>query len=279
MINFRSIDDMSQTIKKRLHEIPDVDCIVGIPRSGMLPASMIALYLNKPLMSLEDFKHGANSEYCTNRIKFSNKMIERILIVDDSVLSGHCINQIKKDIASMGYLDILYAAVYVLESSKKYVDFWFEVCEHLRLFEWNIMDHSVLSSSCVDLNGVLCTDPTLEENDDGENYLKFIKTAKPKFIPQHKIGSVVTCRLEKYRKETEEWLRQHNIKYAELYMMNYRNAEERRRDNQYSQYKANIFIETGANLFIESNAGQAEMIYLLTKKPVYCVGNNKFYGG
>jgi len=280
MINYRSVNDMSQTIKKHLHKIPDVDYIVGIPRSGMLPASMIALYLGKPLISLDQVGQPYFNN-CTNRIKLDcSKPITKCLVVDDSCSSGHSITIIKNQLFNR-FMDVqfIYAAVYVLESSKKYVDLWFEVVEHLRLFEWNIMDHSVLLNSCMDLDGVLCVDPTLEENDDGIKYLNFLRNAKPKFIPQHEIKAIVTCRLEKYRAETESWLKQHNIKYEKLYMMNYPDATTRIRANKYCEYKAEIYNQTKTILFYESNVDQAERIYLMTGKPVYCVGNNHFYGG
>lgn len=277
MINYRSVDDLSQLIKSKLSQIPDVDCIAGVPRSGMLPASLIALYLGKPLISVENIGHG-DYNTLTSRVKLMSKS-QKVLVVDDSCSSGHAMKQVKDMLSTIQNREFIYCAIYVLESSKQYVDFWFEVCPHLRLFEWNIMDHGILKSSCVDMDGVLCEDPTIEQNDDGEKYLEFLRTAKPKFIPQHQIDSIVTCRLEKYRKETEEWLQQHGVKYSELYMMDYPTAELRRKAGNYSQYKANIFIETGAELFIESSIYFAEAIYSFANKPVYCIANNKFYGG
>ena len=280
MINYRSVDDLNKLIKSKLHLIPDVDCVAGVPRSGMLPASLIALYLNKPLISIDQIGQPYFNNF-TNRITLDHsKPITKCLIVDDSCSSGNAMKRVKQQLQTLSYdIQFIYVAVYVLESSKQYVDFWFEVCPHLRLFEWNIMEHSVLSRACVDLDGVLGEDPSDEQNDDGEKYLRFLRTARPKFIPQHQIGSIVTCRLEKYRKETKEWLQQHGVKYSELYMMNYPDAESRRKDGKYAQYKADIFIETGAELFIESNIYLSEMIYNLTNKPVYCLDNNKFYGG
>ena len=265
MINFRSIDDMSQTIKKRLHEIPDVDCVVGIPRSGMLPASMIALYLNKPLISLDQIGQPYFNN-CTNRINLDcSKPITRCLVVDDSCSSGNALTTIKNQLFNR-FMDVqfIYAAVYVLESSKKYVDFWFEVCEHLRLFEWNIMDHSVLLNSCMDLDGVLCPDPTIEQNDDGAKYMKFLKEVKPRYIPQHEIKAIVACRLEKYRTETEDWLKRHGIKYEKLYMMNYPDAASRLRDGNHFKYKADIYNNTKTVLFYESSAFQALMYTRIT---------------
>ena len=48
-MNYRSFADMNNDLVRNLARFPhDVDLIVGIPRSGMLPANLLALYLNKP---------------------------------------------------------------------------------------------------------------------------------------------------------------------------------------------------------------------------------------
>lgn len=281
MINFRSVEDLNQLIKNKLHLIPNVDCVVGVPRSGMLPATLIALYLGKPLGTTETL--GKYSFDTTRRIVFGlGREIPapyrtKILVVDDSCFTGYAINKIKEQCSRHLDMDFIYCAIYVTESSKNMVDFYFDVVEQWRLWEWNIMDHLILESSCVDLDGVLCIDPTSEQNDDSENYLKFLATASPKFIPKHKIKAIVTCRLEKYREQTERWLKNHGVNYGSLYMMNVPDKATRQRLGQYGKYKSEIYNQTGAVLFIESNPNEAEEIYKLTNKPVYCLGNGRFY--
>lgn len=82
------------------------------------------------------------------------------------------------------------------------------------------MHHAFLERSCIDLDGILCKDPTNDENDDGQNYRHFLINVEPLLRPSVEIGWIVTRRLEKYRKLTEEWLRKHSIKYKNLVMMN-----------------------------------------------------------
>jgi len=276
MINFRSVDDMNQLIKSKLHLIPDVDCIAGVPRSGMLPATLIALYLGKPLVSVESLRYG---DYCTltKRVKL-NSQVKKVLVVDDSCSSGNAMNQVR-DMLSAIKKEFIYCAVYVTEHSKNKVDFYFDIVEQWRVWEWNIMDHSILGNSCVDLDGVLCIDPTPEQNDDANNYREFIRTAKPKFIPKHKIKAIVTCRLEKYRTETEQWLKAHNIQYEHLYMLDLPDKATRQKLNMYGKYKADIYKQTKAVLFIESSPKEAIEIHSITLKPVYCLGDGYFYKG
>ena len=47
-MNYISYADLSEDIRRNLYKLhdKDIDLVVGIPRSGMIPAYMIALYLN-----------------------------------------------------------------------------------------------------------------------------------------------------------------------------------------------------------------------------------------
>ena len=278
MLNYRSVNDLNEVIRQNLSLIPGVDCVAGVPRSGMLPASLIALYLNKPLVSVDQIGQ-INSGQFTQRVLLSNN-IRTVLVVDDSCDTGNALSKVRKVLDPYQKdMRFIYAAVYVTETSQRLVDVYFERVDQPRVFEWNIMDHIILSNSCVDLDGVLCEDPIQEENDDGEKYLQFLANAKPKFIPCHTIKAIVTCRLEKYRKQTEDWLHKNGIKYKQLYMMNYPDAETRRRAKKYASYKADIYNAAGAVLFVESHFLQARDIHTLTGKPVYCTGTNKLFKG
>lgn len=275
MINFRSVNDMNQLIKSKLHLIPDVDCIAGVPRSGMLPATLIALYLGKPLVSIEQIGGFATNQF-TNRVPLLSR-INKVLIVDDSCSSGNAMNKVRNALPTIKDVKFIFSAIYVTEVSKNKVDFYFDIVEQWRVWEWNIMDHLILESSCVDLDGVLCIDPTPEQNDDANNYREFIRTAKPKFIPKHKIKAIVTCRLEKYRTETEQWLKANNVQYEHLYMLDLPDKATRQKLNMYGKYKADVYKQTKAVLFIESSPKEAIEIHSITLKPVYCLGDGCFY--
>jgi len=280
MINFRSVSDMDTLIRDNLVAIPNVDCIIGIPRSGMLPATLMALYLGKPLVSIEQVGQVATTRY-SERIPLATA-IKYALVVDDSCDSGNAMRKAKEYLKPFtDKMRFLYCAVFVTQRAIELgaVDFYMEQLEQPRLFEWNILDHNILERACVDLDGVLCANPTPEENDDGMRYSEFIGLAQPLFIPHHTIHSIVSCRLEKYRQKTELWLKEHDVKYNHLYLMNYKDAEMRRKIGGYGEYKADIYKKSGTDLFIESESFQAELIEVISHKPVYCVSTNTFYGG
>jgi uncharacterized HAD superfamily protein len=158
------------------------------------------------------------------------------------------------------------------------IDFYLEYIPKPRLFEWNIYHHNLVRKSAFDIDGVLCFDPTEAENDDGEAYLSFLLNARPKFIPTLPIHTLVTSRLEKYRSQTEIWLRRHKVIFSQLIMLDLPNKEERKRMNVYAKNKADIYSKNDELvLFFESSEKQASEIFSITGKPVFCVETNKLY--
>jgi len=96
-------------------------------------------------------------------------------------------------------------------------------------------------------------------------------------LPTERISYLVTSRLEKYRKETELWLKKNEIDYEKLIMLNLPSKEERLKLGAHAEHKANAYKKSGLELFVESDPKQAFDIHQITKKPVFCVNNNKMY--
>jgi uncharacterized HAD superfamily protein len=271
-MNYRNISDLNNVILKNLSIIPrDFDLIVGVPRSGMLPANLLALYLNKPYTDLHSFINGHIYKAGARGQFFDVSAYKKILVVDDSVASGSALKECKENLKELeGKFDIKYCAIYVVPGKEKTVDYYFESVALPRYFQWNILNHTTLEKACFDIDGVLCADPLPEQNDDGEKYIDFILNAPPLFIPGAKIGTIVTSRLEKYRKETETWLNKYNIKYNELVMLDLPDMAARQRANNHGTHKANAYKSGPYVLFVESEMGQALEINRLTGKPVLC---------
>jgi uncharacterized HAD superfamily protein len=248
--------------------------IVGVPRSGMLPANLLSLYLNRPYTDIHSFlnghiyKAGARSQF------FDISEFKKILVVDDSIASGSAMVEVKESLKHLeSKFDIKYCAVYIIAGKEKMVDYFFEIVPLPRYFQWNILNHTTLEKACFDIDGVLCADPQPEQNDDGPKYIDFILNAPPLFIPGSKIGTIVTSRLEKYRKETETWLQANNIKYNDLVMLDLPNMEARQRANNHGDHKAKAYMAKPYVLFVESEYHQAVEINRLSKKPVLCTEN------
>lgn len=268
-MNYRSIEDLNKAILNNIHKFPrNIDLIVGIPRSGMLPANLLALYLNKPYTDIESFKEGKIYS-CGVRGSNLNNEIKTVLVVDDSFNTGLAMGRAKNKLRGLNY-KFIYSAIFSSQQ-KPSIDVYCEYVPMPRIFQWNLFHHGYLTQSCMDIDGVLCRDPTPEENDDGEKYHKFLISAEPRFIPSVKIKTLITCRLSKYRLETEFWLKKHNVKYDNLIMLNLPDKKTRQEWGKYGEFKASEFEKPYYRMFVESSLNEAKTIFNITHKPVFCV--------
>jgi uncharacterized HAD superfamily protein len=232
---------------------------------------MVGLHLNLPVTDLASFIDGRP---ISGGARFIEKnTFKKVLVVDDSIQSGSQLKKVKEKLENLTQYEFIYLAVFGSEQNSNLCDFCFEIIPSPRAFEWNILHANWLYEySCVDIDGVLCEDPNEEENDDGENYKLFLLNATPKYLPKSKVMSLVTSRLEKYRPETEEWLRKHNITFNELIMLDLPDMASRRKLGNHGQHKAKHYLANkNAILFIESEKNQALTIFELTQKPVFSV--------
>lgn len=283
-MNYRSVKDLNDCIVANLSRLPrDIELVVGIPRSGLLAANLIALHRNLPLADLDGYLAGrvlSGGERLRKRIGATTPWKEvKTLVVDDSVYYGKAMDKARERIRGAGLgSQVVYACVFVNPGSICKVDIFLEVCPIPRVFEWNIMHHSCLESSCVDVDGVLCRDPSEEENDDGPLYERFLTEVEPVVVPSYSIGWLVTCRLEKYRAQTTAWLARHNIHYRELIMMNYPNKAARLAAGNHAAFKATAYARTGAVLFVESSLAQAVEIAERTGRHVFSMETREMMG-
>ncbi len=276
MLDYRSISDLNQDICNNLHKVPkDIDMVVGIPRSGLLAANLLALHLNLPLTTPQGLIDGhlidSGKRQMNKKIMPISIRKLKVFVLDDSIQSGSQLKKVKTriDVANLPH-EILYGVIYASRQSAQKVDIYFEKLSKWRVFEWNVIHHPYIRNFCVDIDGVLCQNPTEDQNDDGPKYSDFIVNVKPVIIPSFTIGWLVTCRLEKYRQLTEQWLMKHGVKYRKLVMLNFSSKAERVAAGLHSKFKADVYDKTGAMLFIESSDYQAKEIASLSGKPVFC---------
>ncbi|QBI20296.1 phosphoribosyltransferase [Egibacter rhizosphaerae] len=276
-MEFRNLHDLQASVLEALPCLPrDIEVVVGVPRSGMLPATLIALYLNVPLADLDGWLDGRvlasgkrplHSPVAHGDVRRSS----RILIVDDSVGHGSQMRAVHERVAhAQIYNRIEYAAVYVTPECSHLVDYAFEEIPWGRFFAWNIMHHTALENVCVDIDGVICSDPSPDQPEGTPEYLAFLEHARPLVVPATEIGWLVTGRLEKYRGVTEAWLRRHGVRYRSLKMLNLPDVSTKRAHGGGAPFKARMYQETGATLFVESSERESAAIAKRTGRPVLC---------
>jgi hypothetical protein len=254
----RSVADLNAEIVYRLRRIPrTIDAIVGIPRSGALAASLIALHLQWP--RLVQF----GTEFSSNHL----------LLVDDTLRTGKTLRQAMDEVQCYA-TEITTLVVYGGDPTA--ADIVLARCPEPRLFEWNLWRSFHLPEVATDLDDVLCVGPGKDQR-DGEAYARFVAEAPPLYRPTRPLRAIITCRLERYRTSTEAWLASNGISYARLEMMNYPSHAVRRAAGQHALWKAERYRACGAGLFVESNVKQA--IKIARTGPVWCVEDQHVYGG
>ena len=290
-MKFVTLADLAATIRRNVHKIPhDVDIVVGVPRSGVIAASIIAEFLNAPLIDVDSFAAGALPTG-GRRSRFHRRPAterRRVLVVDDTIFHGRSLRAAKEKLApfdrAFGY-EFVYMAVF-LEGPCDAVDIWLadlrqytEGFTSFVLYEWNIFHHipGFMSVCLYDIDGVLCLDPPDERS--GQPYLDYLPNAVPLFTPTVKVGELVTYRLEKYRDLTEWWLRNQGVTYGALTMFPAKSYDERAGMGiSPAAFKADIYrLRPWAKLFVESDDRQAREIHAITRRPVYSVETNKIY--
>lgn len=290
-MKFVTLSDLAQTIRRNIHRIPhDVDFVMGIPRSGILAASIISEFLNLPLIDLDSFVFGAPPTG-GRRLRYrkeSDREKKRVLVVDDTLYSGIANQDARRKLEPFNdKYQFIYLVVFhegrcnnvdiALEDIRRFTNNFTQIV----LYEWNILQHhaDVMGRFLFDLDGVFCVDPPDERN--AKAYHDYICNATPLFLPAAEIGEIVTFRLEANREITSKWLAEHDIRYKALTMFPAQTWGERFNSGiSPAQFKSNIYKKRhNARLFIESEDAQAQAIYKMTGRPVYCVSTNKMYGG
>src|SRR5580704_40211 len=133
-MNFRTIAQMNDHIVAGLVKVPrDVDLVVGVPRSGMLPATILALNLNVALTDVNGLLEGKLLEAGIHRKNFQRitRVADamKILIIDDSYFTGNQMAAVRARVAGLNFGGrILYATVYATPETCDQVDLYFDLC-------------------------------------------------------------------------------------------------------------------------------------------------------
>jgi uncharacterized HAD superfamily protein len=280
VINIRTVGDMAATIARNLHRIDRgaFDVIVGIPRSGMLPASIIATHLQMPLADPIGYARGIVHGRSGAPVAAGG----RVLLVDDSCNKGRAfVRAVELLPRGTRITRLAIFGPYQVDPATV-CDIWFEQVGGPRVFAWNWTKHIRLPRWGFDMDGVLCRDCTKAENDDGPRYAAFLDQVEPLFLPRRPIGHIVTGRAEKYRAQTEAWLTRHGVQFEALHMTPWHTKAERMDAMKFAGgrggWKAGQARRLGVEMFIESCPKQAVIIAREAGIPVFCTETQEAIG-
>lgn len=294
---FKSYSDLAACINTNLWKIPhDIDGVIGVARSGMIPAAMIAEALNVGLSERLFFYNTVTSDsnvveaFNSHGWRPLNRLVQiktkpKFLVVDDTSCNGRETHNTKKIFSSEkfdGCFDFVYLVVYsdgpcgiatpdiILED----ISDWYT---KPHIFEWHLMTHpAYVNDTIFDLDGVICVDPPDERNI--EAYESYLDNPIPFHIPstsQH--ITIITYRMDKYRPQTERFLDSVGITNRDLVMYQAETYNQRALEPPWD-YKARYYRANDKfKLFIESDELQATLIHKATGKPVYCVSTNRMF--
>lgn len=276
-MNFRTIVDLNNAIIKNLLNIKklDIDLVVGIPKSGMIPATIVATHLDLPFTDVYGYVSGKYYKRSGKQTVISDipNVKKNVLLVDDSINSGKAMIRTLNIIPNNTDNIIKFAVFGSPKTKSNIIDFVCEYVELPRMFQWNIWKHDNLSMCATDMDGVLCRNPTKKEIKN--NFNNFLINADVLYNMSKPIKYIITARKEKNRELTEAWLKHHQITYSRLIMKpdDHRHGNEANAEFKISVINKNSDIK----LFIESDDIQAKIISKNVSIPVWCTDSQRIY--
>ena len=110
----------------------DICGVGGVPRSGMMPASILSCILHVPLWEVGE--HGDPIVLRSGNRGRGLKAEGKLLVVDDSVYAGCARERVRKALAGRPHY---YAALYVRHGQESQVDYYGRLVSSLHVLEWN----------------------------------------------------------------------------------------------------------------------------------------------
>jgi hypothetical protein len=241
---------------------PDVNGIVGIPRSGMLPASVVAAHSHLPLFALAGDGTVTSIGHGNSRPTGLDAMPSRVAVIDDTVWAGLAMARAKKILTGRA---AVYGAVYVRPGQEGHVDFYGRAVI-TKYTEWNLFNSSQMTSTGLDFDGVICHDAESAG-----------PIGQPLWLPRFTtVPLIATGRPESSRADTDGWLARWGVKFARLEMMP---GDRLDTWEAIAEHKARHYRESDCRLFIESDIDQAARIHGLSGRPVICPIAGRVFGG
>jgi orotate phosphoribosyltransferase len=219
-IFYRSYNEAAHDVARWEPHLPEFSAVAGVPRSGLHIAAMIGQIRHVPVIALDHLVADLPAPY---RPKMARKLEQPggpVLLVDDTSHGGYQMKSLTGQLRDPE--NIIKAALY---ATRKVVDlgiidlagYWIP-CRH-HTFHWNAFRDSITSTLATDMDGVLAADyHGPDERIHEKEYLEWMRNTACLLRPRHAVQAIVTARLDRYRPQTEEWLRRHRIDYAELWM-------------------------------------------------------------
>ena len=257
---------------------PDLSCVVGVARSGMLPATVLATALHLPLYALDQERGLVRDVGHGWRLRNHRPRQGTVLVLDDTTGSGRSLRMTKQALGRCARCPVnvaraILASVYCNSDSPLKPDLWAEDLHLPHILEWNFAN-SIVSQVCAfDLDGVIVHDA----ESGGQ-------PGTPHYLPRRHTVHIITGRGEKHRVETEALLRRWGVQVAMLTMGPWDECPEWERIADYKAEAVRRFAATaherpfGPPMYVESCSQQAQRIAERSGVMVVCPATGKVLG-
>jgi|GEM_PF-6908569 Orotate phosphoribosyltransferase len=237
--------------------------VIGVARSGLAPATFIAMELHLPLWCIrqdtEDIVFAGHGFRLTSRDPRGSTVGEKppggtMLVVDDTSMTGNSVTHVSRIIARRWPSQRFKTAVVYRNPAAKGTkpDYWVHDLNHPHFLEWNLFNSIHLPRMAIDFDGILTY--------DGTNH--------PQYLPRKgDVPLIVTGRSEAHRLSTQAWLQKHRVKAKRLVMFPGATPTD---PLAIARYKADNWEPSRLQYFVESDPIQAAELARIVKRPVIC---------
>lgn len=263
----------------------DIDLVVGIPRSGLLAASILGCYLHRPVVDITTFLSG-HAPWRGYRLGEKLNDVQKVLVLDDSIRSGFEMRRVREALSDHAeQYELIFGAVYAEAGAENFVDTYCKVVPSPRMFEWNVLQHpGLLAATVMDVEGVLCAPrERLRERmhiaDDA--YWSTVLGSEPTYRPGTLVHTLVAQCDSDDKVRLVDWLKRHHIMYNNLVAINgeMSGGSLSALSQRVIEAKSKAYESSDAELYVCGTANQAEAIRVETEKPVYRYADHAFIPG
>lgn len=178
----------------------NISCIIGIARSGLCVATMIAMLRHLPLQvfrqSSYDLVDGGNGWRLQGNISGDGPPV----VIDDTCMTGNSFKYVMP-VVKRTYPNALSAAVYVNPAARVKPNIWAVDLPWPHILEWNVFNSILSPNLSTEIDGVL------------------LERTSPKYLSKKTtVPLIVTSRSEAVREETNQCLSQNGLHVKEMVM-------------------------------------------------------------
>lgn len=132
-MNWQEVDDQIRQLATKMSQKPDL--IVGIARGGLIPARLLAKYLDVKDVYALTFKKQGSQRVLRSEIKESLGG-KQILLVEDILESGRSLKTALTYLESLG-AEVKTVSLYLLPQPKIIPDYYISKQDKMPIFPWD----------------------------------------------------------------------------------------------------------------------------------------------